>query len=46
MIEAITHSLQPMDFACVETQIGDGSKADCEIVNINEDIVVDVSKFI
>ncbi|KAF9010532.1 allantoicase [Cyathus striatus] len=24
----------PLDFACVETQIGDGSMADCEIVNI------------
>lgn len=25
---------QPMDFTCVETQIGDGSKADCEILEI------------
>jgi hypothetical protein len=26
---------QPMDFTCVETQIGNGSKADCEIVELN-----------
>ena len=26
---------QPMDFTCVETQIGDGGKADCEIVELN-----------
>lgn len=25
-----------MDFTCVETQIGDGSDADCEIVNLDE----------
>lgn len=26
---------RPMDLTCVETQIGDGSKADCEIVELN-----------
>jgi hypothetical protein len=26
--------LQPLDLACVETQIGDGSPADCEILNL------------
>ena len=25
-----------MDFACVETQIGDGSTGDCEIMNVEE----------
>jgi len=25
---------KPMDFTCVETQIGDDSKADCEIINL------------
>lgn len=24
-----------MDFTCVETQVGDGSKADCEIVEFD-----------
>jgi allantoicase len=24
-----------MDFTCVETQIGDGDKADCEIVDLD-----------
>lgn len=28
--------LQSMDFACVETQIGDGSAADCEIIELDE----------
>lgn len=27
---------QTIDFTCVETQIGDGSIADCEIVDLNE----------
>ncbi|KAK7053451.1 Allantoicase [Paramarasmius palmivorus] len=27
-----------LDFTCVETQIGDGSKADCEIVELEESI--------
>jgi len=27
----------PMDLACVETQIGDGSAADCEIVELGEE---------
>jgi hypothetical protein len=27
-----------MDFACVETQIGDGSMDDCEIVEIEDSI--------
>jgi len=26
---------RPMDFTCVETQIGDGGKADCEIVELD-----------
>ena len=26
--------LQPLDLACVETQIGDGSPMDCEIVEL------------
>jgi hypothetical protein len=26
--------LQPLDLACVETQIGDGSLMDCEIVEL------------
>jgi hypothetical protein len=26
---------QPMSFTCVETQIGDGSQADCEIVELD-----------
>lgn len=26
---------QPMDLTCVETQIGDGGKLDCEIVNLD-----------
>ena len=25
---------RPMDFACVETQIGDGSVTDCEILEL------------
>lgn len=25
-----------MDFACVETQIGDGSACDCEILELDE----------
>ena len=25
---------QPMDFTCVETQIGNGDPADCEIVDL------------
>lgn len=25
-----------MDFTCVETQIGNGDKADCEIVNLDD----------
>ena len=27
--------LQPMDLTCVETQIGDGGKLDCEIVDLD-----------
>ncbi|KZP34222.1 Allantoicase [Athelia psychrophila] len=36
---------KPMDFTCVETQIGDGSKADCEILELEdlEDIFVVVN---
>lgn len=35
-----TCCLQPMDLACVETQIGDGSPLDCEIVTLdNQDIL-------
>jgi allantoicase len=26
-----------MDFACVETQIGNGDKADCEVVALDEE---------
>jgi hypothetical protein len=26
---------QPLDLACVETQIGDGSPADCEILELD-----------
>lgn len=26
---------QPMDLTCVETQIGDGGKLDCEIVDLD-----------
>jgi len=26
----------PMDFTCVETQIGNGNEADCEIINLDE----------
>ncbi|KAI3618696.1 allantoicase [Moniliophthora roreri] len=29
---------KPLDFTCVETQIGDGSKADCEIIELEESI--------
>ncbi|KAK1218815.1 Allantoicase [Marasmius sp. AFHP31] len=29
---------KPLDFTCVETQIGNGSKADCEIVKVEEEI--------
>lgn len=34
-----------MDFTCVETQIGDGSKADCEILELEgpDDIFVAVN---
>lgn len=27
--------MQTMEFACVETQIGNGDKADCEIVELD-----------
>ena len=27
---------QPLDLACVETQIGDGSPADCEILELDD----------
>ena len=27
---------QPMDFTCVETQVGDGAPIDCEIVSLEE----------
>ena len=30
----LTAPLQPLDLACVETQIGDGSPMDCEIVEL------------
>ena len=26
-----------MDFVCVETQVGDGSTADCEIIDLEKD---------
>jgi len=32
--QPMTVLYKPLDFACVETQIGDGSMADCEIVNV------------
>jgi len=30
---------KPMDFTCVETQIGNGDKADCEIIELNEELL-------
>lgn len=27
-----------MDFTCVETQIGNGDRADCEVVEVKEEI--------
>ena len=27
---------QPLDLACVETQVGDGSPADCEILELDD----------
>lgn len=30
-----TSGAQDMDFACVETQIGDGSSLDCEILDLD-----------
>lgn len=32
--------LQDIDFVCVETQVGDGSKRDCEVVDILETVEV------
>jgi len=32
----------PMDFTCVETQIGDGSPLDCEIVDVDENYTIQV----
>jgi allantoicase len=31
---------QPMDFTCVETQIGNGEKADCEILDLDSVIML------
>ncbi len=30
---------QPMDLACVETQIGNGEAADCEVIEVGPMIV-------
>lgn len=35
--------VQAMDFTCVETQIGDGGKADCEILDLKESLVLKIS---
>lgn len=32
--------LQAMDFACVETQIGSGDAADCEVVDLGREGVI------
>jgi hypothetical protein len=32
--------IQPMDLACVETQIGDGDAADCEVRDLSVERVV------
>ena len=31
-----------MDLACVETQIGDGDAADCEVIEFSEGTSVDI----
>jgi allantoicase len=31
---------KPMDLACVETQIGDGSTADCEIRELDGSVLI------
>ncbi|KAG8213580.1 galactose-binding domain-like protein [Butyriboletus roseoflavus] len=34
----------PMDFTCVETQIGNGDKADCEVVELKEETELQIPK--
>lgn len=34
-----------MDFTCVETQIGNGDKADCEVVELGEPFELEIPVF-
>jgi hypothetical protein len=40
MTDAGLLHLQPMEFACVETQIGNGEAADCEVIDLERECVV------
>jgi hypothetical protein len=33
---------QPMDLACVETQIGNGDAADCEVIEVAPAVIVQI----
>lgn len=35
---------QIMDFSCFETQIGDGSEADCEILELSDSEIMTVKQ--
>lgn len=40
MTDAGLLHLQTMDFACVETQIGNGDAADCEVIELGREGVM------
>ncbi len=33
---------QPMDLACVETQIGNGEAEDCEVIEVEPPVIVQI----
>jgi hypothetical protein len=36
------YKIQVMDFACVETQIGNGEAADCEVKDFVERVIIQI----
>jgi allantoicase len=43
LLTLVRYDLQPMDFACVETQIGNGDAADCEVIELRgEGMIIQV----
>ena len=36
------NKIHPMDLACVETQIGNGDRADCEVIEFSLGMVIQI----